>query len=177
MGDRIAILKEQSIVAQHDTPEAILAHPANEFVEDFLGSGAILKGLTLRRVRDQEIPDAVTITQPVDRQEALDVIRSSERQWALLLDEKRRPLRWIDERAVNRTDVPLERSGLPVRVRVEPEDTLQAALEGMLRSSVGVAIVVDANGAYEGVIRMETLTDLIREIQDTERARQEAAAR
>jgi osmoprotectant transport system ATP-binding protein len=176
MGDRIAILKEQSVVAQHDTPESILAHPANPFVEDFLGSGAILKGLTLRRVREMKIPDAVTITMPTERNEVLNIIRASDRQWALLLDPDGRPLRWIDERAVNRSDVALEKAGLPVRVEVEPEDTLQEALEAMLRSSTGVAIVVGPKGAYEGVIRMETLTELIREIQETERARQEAEA-
>ncbi len=49
MGDRIAILREQSRIAQYDTPEAILAHPANAFVADFLGSGAILTGLNLKR--------------------------------------------------------------------------------------------------------------------------------
>jgi len=172
MGDRIAILKDQSVIAQHDTPEAILAHPANEFVEEFLGSGAILKGLTLRRVREMEIPDTATIGLPTNREAAIRAIESSERRWGLLLDQNRRPLRWIDDKAANRADVPLEKAGLPVRVTVEPEDTLQQALEAMLRSSVGVAVVVDANGAYEGVIRMENLTDLIREIQETEQARQ-----
>ncbi|MGI8830884.1 MAG: ABC transporter ATP-binding protein, partial [Candidatus Limnocylindria bacterium] len=37
MGDRIAILRQQSQIAQYDSPEAILAQPANDFVSDFLG--------------------------------------------------------------------------------------------------------------------------------------------
>ena len=32
MGDRIAILREQSEIAQYDTPERILTDPADEFV-------------------------------------------------------------------------------------------------------------------------------------------------
>ena len=32
MGDRIAILREGGVLAQYDTPDAILAHPADEFV-------------------------------------------------------------------------------------------------------------------------------------------------
>jgi len=32
MGDRIAILREGGILAQYDTPDAILANPADEFV-------------------------------------------------------------------------------------------------------------------------------------------------
>ncbi len=32
MGDRIAILREGGVLAQYDTPDAILAHPADDFV-------------------------------------------------------------------------------------------------------------------------------------------------
>ena len=52
MGDRIAILDDQSRVAQYDTPEQILAAPASAFVEDFIGAGASLKRLNLTRVAD-----------------------------------------------------------------------------------------------------------------------------
>ncbi len=55
MGNRIAILREGSEIAQIDTPEVILSDPADEFVENFLGSGAILKGLTLKKVRDIDL--------------------------------------------------------------------------------------------------------------------------
>ena len=45
MGDRIAILREGSQIAQFDTPERILVDPADEFVADFIGRGASLKRL------------------------------------------------------------------------------------------------------------------------------------
>ena len=41
-GDRIAILRDGALV-QYDTPEAILAHPANAFVEEFVGADRSLK--------------------------------------------------------------------------------------------------------------------------------------
>ncbi len=46
MGDRIAILRNGRLV-QYDTPEAILAHPADTFVEEFVGSDRVLKRLSL----------------------------------------------------------------------------------------------------------------------------------
>jgi len=46
MGDRIAILRAGRIV-QHDTPEAILARPADAFVEEFVGTDRVLKRLSL----------------------------------------------------------------------------------------------------------------------------------
>ena len=52
MGDRIAILREGSAVAQYDTPDAVLAAPADDFVREFIGSGAALRRLGLVRVAD-----------------------------------------------------------------------------------------------------------------------------
>jgi osmoprotectant transport system ATP-binding protein len=58
MGDRIAILREGGVLAQYDTPDAILARPADEFVEQFVGEDRALRRLALRRVGDIEL-DAV----------------------------------------------------------------------------------------------------------------------
>src|SRR5215213_1288983 len=57
MGDRIAILKQQSRIAQYDTPERILTDPADEFVQDFIGSGPSIKRLSLSTVEDIEPAD------------------------------------------------------------------------------------------------------------------------
>src|SRR6266699_2936535 len=46
MGDRIAILRDGALV-QYDTPEAILARPADAFVDEFVGSDRALKRLAL----------------------------------------------------------------------------------------------------------------------------------
>ena len=48
MGDRIAILRDGALV-QYATPEAILARPANPFVESFVGTDRALKRLALIR--------------------------------------------------------------------------------------------------------------------------------
>jgi osmoprotectant transport system ATP-binding protein len=50
LGDRIAILREGGVLAQYDTPEALLAQPNDEFVARFLGADRGLKLLSLRRL-------------------------------------------------------------------------------------------------------------------------------
>src|SRR5919204_1453042 len=55
MGDRIAILREGGILAQYDTPDAILANPADEFVARFVGADRSLKRLALKRLADIEL--------------------------------------------------------------------------------------------------------------------------
>ncbi len=170
MGDRIAILQDQSRIAQFDTPEAILAHPANEFVRDFLGSGAILKGLNLKRIRDLELVQVPTVRAPSSRQEVAEAIEKSIDGWALILDEDGRPNRWIDQEALDNPNA-LEDSGMSIRVTVEPESTLSDALEQMLQSVTGVAAVVDPDGAYQGVVRIELLNEFLQEMQRAEAER------
>ena len=55
LGDRIAILREGGILAQYDTPEALLARPADDFVARFLGTDRGLKLLSLRRLDEVEL--------------------------------------------------------------------------------------------------------------------------
>jgi len=58
MGDRIAILHQGGILAQYDTPDEILANPASEFVERFVGADRGLKRLSLRRLSEVELEPA-----------------------------------------------------------------------------------------------------------------------
>jgi osmoprotectant transport system ATP-binding protein len=173
MGDRIAILQEQSVVAQHDTPEAILAGPASQFVEDFLGSGATLKGLNLLRTGEVELHDVTTVKDPTTRDQVRQALDASGSDWVLYLDETGRPLRWLDRKSLDGTGE-LRAAGKGVRMTVEPEDTLRDALEKMLQSAVGTACCVNPDGTYRGVVRLETLMELIERLQREERERQAA---
>jgi osmoprotectant transport system ATP-binding protein len=49
VGDRLCIMKMQAQIAQYDTPERILKHPASEYVVQFLGRGRLAWLESLRR--------------------------------------------------------------------------------------------------------------------------------
>ena len=68
LGDRIAIFAEGGRVAQFDTPARILAEPADDFVSSFVGAGAAVRGLSLRRVGELPLaPDSGTPGRPAVR--------------------------------------------------------------------------------------------------------------
>jgi osmoprotectant transport system ATP-binding protein len=69
LGDRIAILREGGHLAQYDVPDRILAHPADEFVERFVGADRGLKRLALRRLEEIEL-------EPLDGAPAADAPRA-----------------------------------------------------------------------------------------------------
>ena len=55
MGDRIAILREGGRLAQYDTPQEILAHPADDFVARFVGADRAIKRLSLTSLSELEL--------------------------------------------------------------------------------------------------------------------------
>jgi osmoprotectant transport system ATP-binding protein len=58
VGDRIAILREGGVLAQYDTPEQLLAHPADDFVARFVGADRGLKRLSLTRLDELQLEPA-----------------------------------------------------------------------------------------------------------------------
>ncbi len=65
MGDRIAIFRQGGALAQTATPDELLAAPADEFVERFLGEDRALRRLSLRRVGDIASGDGTAPDLPV----------------------------------------------------------------------------------------------------------------
>jgi osmoprotectant transport system ATP-binding protein len=62
MGDRIAILREGGVLAQYATPDALLAHPADEFVAKFIGEDRALRRLALRTLGDVPLAPGTATT-------------------------------------------------------------------------------------------------------------------
>ncbi|WP_043440430.1 ABC transporter ATP-binding protein [Arthrobacter sp. L77] len=156
LGDWIAIFTEGAQLVQYDTPARILAEPANEFVENFIGAGAGLKQLTLTRVNEVALQSAVTAS-PGDL--ASDVLSRLDQQGddhAVIIDGRNRPLQWLSRRQLAR----LERIGgdsdprLPV---IGERATLNDALDIMLVSSVGAALVTGGRDSFRGVVDVETI--------------------
>ena len=78
LGDRIAVLSERSQIEQFDTPAAILAAPANDYVRSFIGSGSALKRLTLIPVTSAELgpkaDGAPSVDESATLRDALDLL-------------------------------------------------------------------------------------------------------
>ncbi|MBA3778241.1 MAG: betaine/proline/choline family ABC transporter ATP-binding protein [Chloroflexi bacterium] len=176
MGDRIAILREGSKIAQYDTPERILAAPADDFVADFIGAGASLKRLGLTRVRDIELIPWPTAGVDATRTEVLEALRGSDKGAVLILDDQRRPVRWVGGREIQRSDRPLAEIGLPSDAVVQPHATLADALNEMLKSRFGCVAVVDGSGAYMGSVEFGTVSSVIQELRRDARERSRAEA-
>jgi osmoprotectant transport system ATP-binding protein len=169
LGDRIAVLRERSHIAQFDTPEAILSHPADDFVSGFVGAGAALKRLSLTRVRDVAVTDCPTAGVDDPLQTIFHRLRSSGTNEILLLDRRGRPYKWLRRGDLMRAKGSPARAGTPVTDTVTGDATLRDALEAVLTAVTGRVAVTGRHGEYTGVVDMETLANSVHELLEADR--------
>jgi osmoprotectant transport system ATP-binding protein len=99
MGDRIAVLKERSTIAQYDTPTAILADPADDYVASFIGAGGQLKRLALMPLESAALhPHPAkanghlpTVDNAGSLRDALDAMLHAGEETAVVVDESGSP--------------------------------------------------------------------------------------
>jgi osmoprotectant transport system ATP-binding protein len=171
MGDRIAILKQQSKIAQYDTPEKILTDPADDFVADFIGGGASIKRLSLSTVEDIEPADWPVASLTDGYEHVQEKMRSSDKGYVLLLDDQDRPSRWVGAEDIEHDDTTLEEAGRPAVAIVEASSSLYNTLDTMITSYKGSAIVIDGEGRYQGVVDFDTVLEAINAMRPEEQTR------
>ncbi|SXD15535.1 quaternary amine uptake ABC transporter (QAT) family, ATP-binding protein [Klebsiella quasipneumoniae] len=150
LGDKIAIFQEGGVLAQFDTPDRILAHPASEFVRRFIGPEPNLKRLGMIQVGQLPRHDVPLLD------EALTPIASAHPPLAsplrLVLDRQRRPLHWFD---------PLRGLTLPVERPLASSHSLRFAYSALLDVATGVLVHVDGEGQYQGAVSHALLQQVL----------------
>ncbi len=163
LGDWIVIFNAGGHIMQYDTPDQILANPANEFVEDFIGSGAGLRQLGLAKVSSVQLKDAVRTRPGEETREVAKRINDAGVRHAVVLDLKERPVGWVTPKQLLRTE----------RVKTKYSDdfplvgissSLDDALDSMLVAGSTQALVHGKRGRFLGVITVNTVIRAMEEI-------------
>ncbi|MCL8010246.1 ABC transporter ATP-binding protein [Streptomyces sp. AS02] len=148
LGDSIAVFRTGGRLAQFDTPERLLAQPADDFVAGFVGQDRGIRRLSFVKAAEVPLRDGAVLpaTSPVARARAVD------EPWVLVVDAERRPLGWaaVAELPESGTlaDAPLTPLGHTFSL---VGDSARAALDSALLSPSRLAVGVDADGAVVGV--------------------------
>ncbi|GGX42966.1 ABC transporter ATP-binding protein [Streptomyces fructofermentans] len=148
LGDNIAVFRTGGRLAQFDSPERLLADPADDFVAGFVGQDRGIRRLSF--VDAAELPlregRVLSAATPVARARAVD------EPWVLVVDGDRRPLGWAavgglpDEGTL--ADAVLAPLGHTFSLA---GDSARAALDAALLSPSRLAVGVDAQGKVVGV--------------------------
>ena len=161
MADRIAILNIGAKVEQYAAPEEILRAPASDFVSRFVGAERGLKRLALISVADVEVEEGPALQKTASREEARAVMRDAGTDWVTVLDGERL-LGWIDREALERAQSVAGVEPREFAAIVTPGSSLRTALDIIVQSRTHVAVVVDGEHRYQGIVTLDRLTAELR---------------
>ncbi|MDX3582402.1 ATP-binding cassette domain-containing protein [Streptomyces europaeiscabiei] len=148
LGDNIAVFRTGGKLAQFDTPERLLAGPADDFVADFVGQDRGIRRLSFVDAAALPLRDGPVLPATSSVAEA----RTVDAPWVLVVDDARRPLGWAETAALPDTGTLADASLAPLGHTFSlVGDSARAALDSALLSPARLAVAVDAQGAVAGV--------------------------
>jgi osmoprotectant transport system ATP-binding protein len=157
LGDQVAVLRVGGRLAQLAPPAYLLAHPADDFVADFVGRDRGYRALAFQP----------TPALPLAEEPALalgDSAASLDAEWALVADGAGRPLGWVEPGRLHGPVTPeaLHRGGTVARAG----GPLRTALDAALSSPSRRGVIVDDDGILLGTVRAH---EVLTAIEQTER--------
>ncbi len=156
LGDRIAVFETGGRLVQVDSPEDLLARPANDFVAGFIGRDRGIRRLSF--VPSASVPLNERGVLPADT----PVSEVPAEGWVLVVDGDRRPLGWAAADVLPSTGVLGDARLAPVGHTFDTEtDSVRAALDAAILSPSGRAVSVDAAGRLVGIADQQDLTTAI----------------
>ncbi|MBW0117528.1 ABC transporter ATP-binding protein [Pseudonocardia abyssalis] len=145
LGDKVAVFRTGGILAQYDEPGHLLARPADEFVDGFVGRDRGYRGLGFLPAEGLPVGDLATVSLGASPEQVRDAARDG---WTLVVDEAKRPLGWVQVNGSASADDLVAGGSL-----YDTEaDSLRGALDSALSSPSGFGVAVDGAGAVVGAV-------------------------
>jgi osmoprotectant transport system ATP-binding protein len=155
MGDKICILNIGGILEQYDSPANILSHPANEFIEDFVGADRSLKRLNLVRVEEvmDPRPPLLQATQSVE--EATGFMGERGLRFAYVVDADRQLKGYVNLKDLKGKTGWVDEFVEPAAAAIQMGTSLRDALSEMLVVDYANVCVVDTQNRVRGLVNTE----------------------
>ncbi len=166
MGDKICILNVGGLLEQYDSPANILAHPANEFVEDFVGADRALKRLNLVRVEEvmNSRPPLLQTTQEVEQ--ALGFMTKKKIRFAYVVDAAQTLKGYVRVKDLKGKTGWVEEFLEPAAIAIQLTTNLKDALSEMLVVDYANVCVVDGQNRVRGLIDTNMIHESVIESTD-----------
>jgi osmoprotectant transport system ATP-binding protein len=157
MADRIAILNKGGLMEQYAAPEEILREPANDFVKQFVGVERGLKRLALIKVAEIEVEAGPVVSSDASSSEARGAMEKFGDDWAAVVDSGELK-GWIGAGDLEGRDSVAFVSPKKFGAYVTADSSLRQALDSIVTSRTQVAVVVDADERYRGILTLDRVS-------------------
>ena len=162
MADRIAIFGDGKLV-QYDTPDTILAHPANNFVSDFVGGDRTLKRLQLLTVRDAMMEEPPRVRAADSLQDAAKTMEAHGHQAIVLVGPRGRARGYVTLQAARSASGSVAENHESLPTTIQPHEDLRTAVSTMFRHDVSWLACVDGDGMFVGYVTLRGITRMLSE--------------
>lgn len=161
VGDKIAILNIGGILEQYGSPSEILSHPANPFVEGFVGADRALKWLNLVRVEEvmDEHPPLVFDTQNVP--EARKFMQEKSLDYVYVIGADRSLKGYVNARNLEDQQGWVDAFITPAAVSIQLGTSLRDTLSELIASDYRTACVVDEEHRVRGLIQLDAIQEAL----------------
>jgi osmoprotectant transport system ATP-binding protein len=159
LADRVAILNIGGILEQVDPPAEMLRAPRNDFVADFLGDDRGIKRLSLMTVGDASLSKGPLVAATASADDARATMAELGYDWVAVCDGDDRLQGWIGAAELDGAATIGELTPKPFLSVVTADTTLKAALDGIVTSRTRVAMAVDDDGRYLGMLTVDDLAE------------------
>jgi osmoprotectant transport system ATP-binding protein len=157
LSDRMAILNIGGVLEQFAPPEAVLREPANDFVREFVGAERGLKRLALIKVGDIGVEDGPVVPPTATADEARKAIEAGGFDWVSVVDGDQL-LGWVDHHALDGCATVADATPRRFSAYVTAKDSLRQALDSIVTSHTGVAVVASEGQHYLGILTLERIS-------------------
>ncbi|MBV1789462.1 ABC transporter ATP-binding protein [Marinobacterium sp. D7] len=157
MANRIAIFRGGRLV-QYDTPDDLLAHPKDDFVESFVGDDRALK--RLRLVQVSQVMEPVAVVKPSDSlQTALARIEEHGYSRAILMvNEKHQPIGYVSRSVAQTTKGLCGDHYFGLKATTSPSDDLRKVASLMFNHDTTWLPCTDEQGVLVGRVTQQGIT-------------------
>ena len=167
LASRIAIMSDGRVI-QFDTPENILRHPANDFVEELIGEDRLLQAKpNATRVGEVMLNTAITITPEKSLQEAIKLMREKRVDTLLVTDNSNVLKGFIDVETLNKKRGKVSSVGDILNKHVfyvKESAYLRDTLQRILKRGLKYVPVVDEQNKVVGILTRASLVDIVYDV-------------
>jgi osmoprotectant transport system ATP-binding protein len=158
LADRVAIMNIGGVIEQYGPPGELLRAPANEFVEQFLGRERALRRMALLTVADADFRPGPLVSAGATAAEAREVMAKHHLDWVAVLDGDRL-LGWVGDGDLCDHATVVAAGPRRFVAEVTPSTPLREALDRIVSSATRVAVVLDADGSYVGMVTIDDIAE------------------
>eukprot|EP01133_Synstelium_polycarpum_P008560 gene8560-10056_t len=159
LGDKIAIFRAGKLL-QIDHPDTLLAHPADEFVSNFVGQDSTLKRLLLVKAEDAA-DNAPSVSPETPVADALEQMDELDRRYVVVTDAENKALGYVRRRDLHRQTGTCGQYLREFNATAAYDEHLRILLSRMYEFNRSWLPVMDAERVFLGEVTQESIAEYL----------------